>query len=448
MANPTLLSMPLCVNADKNTIPPTDAGTSGLFSEELGFQDINSLPLASGGKAPNRRDFNGVFALLGGIAYACQRGYTFEWDATQDYVVGCVVLDTNDNKRYECIADVTANATPPSSDTTHWQEFRTGGGGVPIGTIEPFAGNGQIPEGYLLCDGSAVSRSMFPDLFEAIGTTYGSGDGSTTFNLPDYSDGKFFEGSTTAGVAKSAGLPNIKGQVSDMYGADGVPASRSGALKDTNIVSSPYNPSSGHVFGPVLIDFNASNSNSIYSDSVTTVQPYSMTCRVLIKAFDGQTPDSALIDITQYANELAGKADRSLSNLTQAGEAKLASSIYTEGFTIIYPNGGTEANPATVTTSSKYLENNPFPGYYVNCVAECLYNNEWYPAPFESLWNSNSNRGYGTAVAQVKDSQIEVLTGSFCVCRAESNLDGGFAPVELTSAPCRVKVWKIGKIPT
>jgi hypothetical protein len=123
MANPTLLTMPLCQNADKNTIPPTDAGTSGLFSEELGFQDINSLPLASGGKAPNRRDFNGVFALLGGIAYACQRGYTFEWDSTQDYVVGCVVLDTNDNKRYECISDVTANATPPSNDTTHWKEF-------------------------------------------------------------------------------------------------------------------------------------------------------------------------------------------------------------------------------------------------------------------------------------------------------------------------------------
>ena len=123
MANPTLLTMPLCIDADKNTIPPTDAGISGLFSEQYGWQDINSLPLASGGKAPNRRDFNGVFALLGGIAYACQRGYTFEWVATLDYVVGCVVLDTNDNKRYECIADVSANVTPPSADTTHWKEF-------------------------------------------------------------------------------------------------------------------------------------------------------------------------------------------------------------------------------------------------------------------------------------------------------------------------------------
>ena len=42
--------------------------------------------------------------------------------------------------------------------------------------------------GYLLCDGSAVSRSLYVDLFTLIGTTYGSGDGSTTFNLPDLRD--------------------------------------------------------------------------------------------------------------------------------------------------------------------------------------------------------------------------------------------------------------------
>lgn len=125
MANPTLLTMPLCVNADKNTIPPTDSGTSGLFSEELGFQDINSLPLASGGKAPNRRDFNGVFALLGGIAYECQRGFTFLWSATLDYVAGCIVIDSTDGKRYECIADVSAGGSVPSADTTHWEEFVT-----------------------------------------------------------------------------------------------------------------------------------------------------------------------------------------------------------------------------------------------------------------------------------------------------------------------------------
>ena len=135
---------------------------------------------------------------------------------------------------------------------------------VPIGIMLPFMGNGAIPSGYLLCDGSAVSRTMYPDLFTAIGTTYGSGDGRTTFNLPDSNQAKrFLQGDTVAGTVKQAGLPT----------------------------------------------------SAINSDSVTTVQPHALTTRYIIKAFGGQTSDSALIDITQYAQDLAGKADRQLSNL-------------------------------------------------------------------------------------------------------------------------------------
>ena len=55
---------------------------------------------------------------------------------------------------------------------------------VPAGVVDMFAGS-TAPSGYLLCDGSAVSRSTYSKLFTAIGTTYGSGDGSTTFNLPN-----------------------------------------------------------------------------------------------------------------------------------------------------------------------------------------------------------------------------------------------------------------------
>lgn len=53
-----------------------------------------------------------------------------------------------------------------------------------VGEIIAFAGS-TTPENYLLCDGSAVSRTDYSSLFEAIGTTYGAGDGSTTFNVPD-----------------------------------------------------------------------------------------------------------------------------------------------------------------------------------------------------------------------------------------------------------------------
>lgn len=55
---------------------------------------------------------------------------------------------------------------------------------TPVGVIEAFAGV-NAPAGWLFCDGSAVSRIQYPELFSALGTTYGSGDGSTTFNLPD-----------------------------------------------------------------------------------------------------------------------------------------------------------------------------------------------------------------------------------------------------------------------
>lgn len=52
------------------------------------------------------------------------------------------------------------------------------------GMILPYAGS-TVPDGFLICDGSAVSRDDYARLFDLIGETYGAGDGSTTFNLPD-----------------------------------------------------------------------------------------------------------------------------------------------------------------------------------------------------------------------------------------------------------------------
>lgn len=55
---------------------------------------------------------------------------------------------------------------------------------VPAGLIFPYAAS-AAPSGYLVCDGSAVSRTTYATLFTLIGVTYGSGDGGTTFNIPD-----------------------------------------------------------------------------------------------------------------------------------------------------------------------------------------------------------------------------------------------------------------------
>lgn len=55
---------------------------------------------------------------------------------------------------------------------------------LPVGAIMPFGG-GTVPDNYLLCDGQAVSRTTYSQLFSVIGTSFGVGDGSTTFNVPN-----------------------------------------------------------------------------------------------------------------------------------------------------------------------------------------------------------------------------------------------------------------------
>ena len=71
-------------------------------------------------------------------------------------------------------------------------------GAVPAGGVMPFAGS-TAPAGWLLCYGQAVSRSQYGELFAVLGTSYGSGDGSTTFNLPD------LRGRVVAGVDNMGG---------------------------------------------------------------------------------------------------------------------------------------------------------------------------------------------------------------------------------------------------
>lgn len=139
-----------------------------------------------------------------------------------------------------------------------------------------FAGNGTLPDSYLACDGSAVSRTTYAELFDVIGTTYGMGDGTTTFNLPNRID-NVAQGSATAGTVKSAGLPNIEGTG---YGSKFTNAQYTGALiKGTD----QFSYSGGGSYGGVCeFSFDASQANPIYGAS-DTVQPPALTCRVLIK---------------------------------------------------------------------------------------------------------------------------------------------------------------------
>ena len=74
---------------------------------------------------------------------------------------------------------------------------------APVGAVVAFAAEGA-PPGWLLCDGTAVSREKFATLFAVIKTRHGAGDGSTTFNLPDYS-GRFLRGANTSHARRDSG---------------------------------------------------------------------------------------------------------------------------------------------------------------------------------------------------------------------------------------------------
>ena len=66
-----------------------------------------------------------------------------------------------------------------------------------------------VPEGFLLCDGSAISRDDYSDLFDVIGTTYGSGDGSTTFNIPNLTGRVTLGISSGYAIGSNAGAETI-----------------------------------------------------------------------------------------------------------------------------------------------------------------------------------------------------------------------------------------------
>lgn len=119
--------------------------------------------------------------------------------------------------------------TYPTSDGTNGQVLTTNGSGTlsfqdasafVSGMLMPYGGT-SAPTGWLFCYGQAVSRTTYADLFTALGTTYGTGDGSTTFNLPDLR-GRVIAGKDDMGTTSANRLTNQTGGLDgDTLGATG-----------------------------------------------------------------------------------------------------------------------------------------------------------------------------------------------------------------------------------
>ena len=81
---------------------------------------------------------------------------------------------------------------------------------IPTGTIVPWSA-ASVPTGFLECNGALVSRSTYSALFAVIGTTYGAGDGSSTFALPDVQDNVPVGKSGTKALASTGGANTVSG---------------------------------------------------------------------------------------------------------------------------------------------------------------------------------------------------------------------------------------------
>jgi microcystin-dependent protein len=128
---------------------------------------------------------------------------------------------------------------------------------LPAGAVQAFAMN-SAPAGWLAADGSNVSRSTYASLFSAISTTYGAGDGSTTFALPDLR-GYFVRGSGTNSDATAAGT----------FGAKQADAFKEHAHTLTNILAYNVNASVGTGGTAALVSTSLAGSTNLQGGTET-----------------------------------------------------------------------------------------------------------------------------------------------------------------------------------
>ena len=359
------------------------------------------------------------------------------------------VLDGNAS--YATKLDITEHNTAPDAhtDIRALVETATKKAGLPIGytyTVDYT----ELQEGQLALLGGKYLKSTFADLWawvqihpsliktetewQALKTASGGRA------VPYYSnvDEQYFRvplvttwvrGASSVdevGTVLEAGLPNITG-FAGLVGNSDVAEWNGAFQKKDELVGGSFAASNKRS----SITFDASKSNAIYGKS-TTVQPQSV-CRLWVVQAFGTNSNVGNMDVSQVAQ---GVTDLTGRVSTLEADA---------GFTIIYPNNGTKELPANISVNSRYVMDNPFPGYEVSCRAEVLYNGMWNDARYTS---GTSSTAYGVHASIINTDQIVVQTGVTALVAYSAASGNGFGITSNVTGtlPCRIKVWKVGKI--
>ena len=272
-------------------------------------EQIQSLPAWSEGwdsatetseDLPPLEDFQGVqYVVTYEQAYLMQEGLP-EWASSVTYYKGGLIKEVTSTgfRIYSSLTDNNINNS--ISDTTNWKkvmdsddlyafqsdvtQLQTDVAAISyIGDIKSSVRSSNHGN-WFLCNGQAISRTSYATLFGIIGTNFGEGDGTTTFNLPDYR-GKFLRGLGGDSAAdiyttQAEGLPNIEGEFSCggmSIGTQGYTAT--GAFTH---ISNPYTGSDGYHLNSTGLGFDASASNAIYGSS-EHVTPVNMAINYFIR---------------------------------------------------------------------------------------------------------------------------------------------------------------------
>ena len=294
---PQILYQPFAATGDKNTIldsPSTEDPQRANL--QTGFPAVTQIPIDDGGIPPERLDFNGLGYLLSSFYFFTQCGgiYTFSQDVSNaigGYPLGAVLYYTDSEGATYRVKSTKENnqdnfVTTPSYIGNSWvivsdtpQASLQYIGDVKSSTRTTNHGN------WFLCNGQAISRTTYAELFSIIGTNFGAGDGSTTFNLPDYR-GKFLRGlggdsASNIYTTQDEGLPNITGSFHNNGLKQTGEQDSSGCLAfETSSGRSSYADTGGSARGGY--SFDASRSSAIYGAS-NHVTPINQAVNYFIK---------------------------------------------------------------------------------------------------------------------------------------------------------------------
>lgn len=270
---------------------------------------------------------------------------------------------------------------------------------------------------------------------------YSEGDGSTTFRTPllsAYPCG--VNNSNNVGEYASDDLPNITGSIQQR--SANYYNNANGAFTSENYSDAGhYANNDGNGNGGKLY-FNASLSNPIYGNA-DEVRPKTMYGIWVIKAVGVIVDSIGNTDLQSMLNGL-NQLQEKLTNL----QSQVADNNH---FKIIYPNNGTAESPANITLSDCFIENNPFPGYYVVCEAQISDGTHWAGTGFT---NEGSTKTGGGVIAKqlLPDDKIYVMAGRGYLSTSDGHTEYSGCPLaefvtsDIVTAPCRVIVYKLGKI--